>query len=80
MSLLILGEIGRFMCAFIQSEYLTIINTLLAICLLSKTSSITLSSSLLRIKKMLGRQQLSLQVCHFSFAVFYKILPCITRR
>lgn len=62
MSLLILGEIGRFMCAFIQSEYLTIINPLLAICLLNKRSSITPSSSLLRIKKMLGRQQRSLQV------------------
>jgi hypothetical protein len=66
MSLLILGEIGRFMCAFIQSEYLTIIYTLLAICPLSKRSSITLSSFLLRIKKMLGRQQRSLLVSHFS--------------
>ena len=50
-----------------QTNRLTIVDMLLAICLLSTTSSIAPSSSLHLIRKTSGPQQLSLQVSPMSF-------------
>jgi len=62
MALLILGEIGRFMCAVIQRSCLMIAKVLSATCPLNKMFSMAPSSSSHQIKRISGLLLPSLQV------------------
>ena len=76
MSLLILGEIGRFMCVRLDRTS-SDLDTYPVICPLNMTSSRSQLSSLRRTKRILGRRQLSLQVKHFPMTSSTSISSCL---